>query len=91
MAGDTPFSTRSNPASHCVGLYGKKQGIEPGFPLNESQIKILNGSLRLDVATTPSSVVAYNLYRSAIGSPPNYFDSRMTRPSSFCVGRVSCG
>jgi hypothetical protein len=54
MAGDTPFSTRSNPAGHCVGLYGKKQGIEPGFPLNESQIEILNGGFRLDVATTPS-------------------------------------
>jgi hypothetical protein len=47
--------SRSNPASHYVGLSGKKQGIEPGFPLNEGQIKILNGGFRLDVATTPIS------------------------------------
>jgi hypothetical protein len=41
------------PASHYVALSGQKQGIDPGFPLNEGQIKILNGGFRLDVATTP--------------------------------------
>jgi hypothetical protein len=40
-------------ASHYVGLSGKRQGIEPGFTLNEGQIRILNGGFRLDVATTP--------------------------------------
>jgi hypothetical protein len=38
-----------------LGLSDKKQGIEPDFRVNESQIKILNGGFRLDVATTPLS------------------------------------
>jgi hypothetical protein len=34
---------------------GKKQSIEPGFPLNEDQIEILDEGFRLDVATTPTT------------------------------------
>jgi hypothetical protein len=47
------------PYRNYVGLSGKKQGIEPGFPMNEGQIKILNGGFRLDVATTPNAKCGY--------------------------------
>jgi hypothetical protein len=35
-----------------LAYLGKKQSIEPGFPLNEDQIEILDEGFRLDVATT---------------------------------------
>jgi hypothetical protein len=54
VVGD-PEVIRPAMAESCwtIGLSDKKRGIEPGFQVNESQIKILNGGFRLDVATTP--------------------------------------
>jgi hypothetical protein len=73
------LSAIQNPASHYVGLSGKKQGIEPGFPLNEGQIKILNGGFRLDVATTPRrSFLPTQLSVNGTGKIQGFLESHNT-------------